>query len=412
MDRKPERVVQTKVRDFKNKNKKNMSAEACREKNTLRQSTNGDFFQTLNRQWVFPPRGISCYLVLGFTPSTTRFVQNSIISKEKFAECLYCDVSQRPILPVVSCLIELTCHVFIHSCTHNRYITTFIHGRNSYPESCLVVSFRFGPQSNTCQVASSNQQTACIYLSFSQGVVPCFFRKWDVTQSLSSQVFHSPVCRITECQVFHSPVYRIKKYQKYHSPIYRITEYQKYHSPVYRITEYQKLYSPLYQITEYQVFHSPHCRMTEYQKLHSPLCRITEYQVIHSPFCRITECQVSFPGLSDYGISKVSFPVLSDYGSQKYHSPVYRITEYQMRLSPFCWITEGQQCHLPVCRMTRRHSISILSNVSFPVLSDNRMSTVSSPGMSDDETSHNFYSIKCIIPHFLSSYNYQYDSRQ
>jgi hypothetical protein len=65
-----------------------------------------------------------------------------ISSPRKFAECLYCDVSSPPILHVVSCLIEFTCHVqFIQSNKLHSYIHTFIlshihtqhmHNINSY----------------------------------------------------------------------------------------------------------------------------------------------------------------------------------------------------------------------------------------------------------------------------------------
>jgi hypothetical protein len=44
VDRKPERAVQAKVRDFQRKNKKCMTAEAYQWKNTLRRFTNVDFF--------------------------------------------------------------------------------------------------------------------------------------------------------------------------------------------------------------------------------------------------------------------------------------------------------------------------------------------------------------------------------
>jgi len=96
-----------------------------------------------------------------------------ISSPRKFAECLYCDVSPPPILPVLSCFIEFACHMqvysrtviynlyshtnhihsYIHTITHsyiNTFITytqyQFIHGCISHPKSCLVVSFRFSLQ--------------------------------------------------------------------------------------------------------------------------------------------------------------------------------------------------------------------------------------------------------------------------
>jgi hypothetical protein len=51
-----------------------------------------------------------------------------ISSPRKFAECLYCDVSSLPILPVASCLIESTCHIqFIQSYKLHSHIYTFTH---------------------------------------------------------------------------------------------------------------------------------------------------------------------------------------------------------------------------------------------------------------------------------------------
>jgi len=103
-----------------------MTAKACRGKNTLRPFINGDFSQTFDRQWVVSPRGISCHLVPGFTPSMARFVHNNINFKE-FSECLYCAVSPPPILHVLSRSIESPVtyslydrsshiHTFMHSC--------------------------------------------------------------------------------------------------------------------------------------------------------------------------------------------------------------------------------------------------------------------------------------------------------
>jgi hypothetical protein len=60
-----------------------------------------------------------------------RFDLSIIVSSpRKFAECLYCDVSPPPNLPVVSCLIEFTCHVqFIQSYKLHSYIHTLILSR-------------------------------------------------------------------------------------------------------------------------------------------------------------------------------------------------------------------------------------------------------------------------------------------
>jgi len=59
-----------------------MAAEARQWRNTLRWSTNSDFFQTFGQQWALSQRDISCYLVPGFTPSAARFIHNNISSKK------------------------------------------------------------------------------------------------------------------------------------------------------------------------------------------------------------------------------------------------------------------------------------------------------------------------------------------
>jgi len=81
-----------------------MTAEACHWRNTLRWSTNDDFFRALDQQWVLSPRDISCYLVPGFTPSAARFVHNNIISKE------VC----RVFVPRCQSTSHLTCCVLSH----------------------------------------------------------------------------------------------------------------------------------------------------------------------------------------------------------------------------------------------------------------------------------------------------------
>ncbi|KEH17627.1 hypothetical protein MTR_0004s0350 [Medicago truncatula] len=78
-----------------------MTAKAYQWKNTLRQFTNGDFFQTFYQQWAYPRRHellpcdrfLHCQRLDLFT---------MVSSPRKFAECLYCDVSPPPILPVLS----------------------------------------------------------------------------------------------------------------------------------------------------------------------------------------------------------------------------------------------------------------------------------------------------------------------
>jgi len=183
VDWKSERAIQAKVRDFsKTKEKtKNMTAEAYQWRNTLRWSTNGDFFQALDQQWALSPRDISCYLVSGFTLSAARFVHNNVISKEvcrvfvlryHSASHLTCFVSfhrvhlsyaiiqsYRPLQSTQSykshSFIQLYIHTLILSrinayTTHTQY--QFIHGCISHLESFLVVSFRFSLQIvSSCQ---------------------------------------------------------------------------------------------------------------------------------------------------------------------------------------------------------------------------------------------------------------------
>ena len=163
-------------------------------RNTLRWSTNGDFFQTLGQQWDLSPGGISCYLVLGFTPSTTLSVHNDTISNEdcwvlllwcRSTSHLTCHVSSiSPIIYSYTVVQSHTCihtfmhsfihsyinnfHVVIHSCVHNIYTTSFIHGCISHLESCLAVSFQFGPHSSLCQAIACNH-----YLSFCAKWIAC-----------------------------------------------------------------------------------------------------------------------------------------------------------------------------------------------------------------------------------------------
>jgi len=110
-----------------------------------------------------------------------RFVHDNTISKEvclvfvlrcQYASHLTCHVSSHRVhlSRTVYAVIQVTFmhsnintsihqyfHVFINSCIHNIYTTSFIHDCISHQESCLVVSLQFVPQSS--QVASSNKRT-------------------------------------------------------------------------------------------------------------------------------------------------------------------------------------------------------------------------------------------------------------
>jgi len=121
-----------------------MTVEARQWRNTLRWSTNDNFFQTLGQQWALSPRDISCYLIPGFTPSTARFVHNNIISKDvcrvfvlrcQSASHLTCFVSFRQVHLSYAIIQSYKSHSFIHSIIHS-YIksmhTQHIHDINSY----------------------------------------------------------------------------------------------------------------------------------------------------------------------------------------------------------------------------------------------------------------------------------------
>ena len=55
-----------------------------------------------------------------------------------------------------------TFHVVIHSWVYSIYTTLFIHGCISHLESCLAISFQFGPHSSLCH-ANSLQLPFCYF---------------------------------------------------------------------------------------------------------------------------------------------------------------------------------------------------------------------------------------------------------
>ena len=114
---------------------------------------------------LYPKEASVCYLVSGFTPSTARFVHNSIIFKEvcrvfvlrcqSASHFTCCVLSHRVRLShTVYTVIQVTFinsyihtsihsyikpfHIFIHSCIHNIDTTSFIHGCIGHPELCFV----------------------------------------------------------------------------------------------------------------------------------------------------------------------------------------------------------------------------------------------------------------------------------
>jgi len=122
-----------------------MTAEARQWRDTLRWSTNGDFFQTLSQQWALSPRDTSCYLIPGFTPSAARIVRNNIISKEdlpsvctamslRLPSYMFCLVSSSsPVICNYTVVQSSTVYTvkqvtFIHAFIQ-LYIHTWIHSR-------------------------------------------------------------------------------------------------------------------------------------------------------------------------------------------------------------------------------------------------------------------------------------------
>jgi len=111
-----------------------MTAEARQWRNTLRWSTNGDFFQTLGSTMGFIPQETSVATLCRILPRQQLNLFTIISSPRKFAECLYCDVSPPPILHVLSRFVEFTYHMQLYSRTviyslysHTNHIHSYIH---------------------------------------------------------------------------------------------------------------------------------------------------------------------------------------------------------------------------------------------------------------------------------------------
>jgi len=118
-----------------------------------------------------------------------------ISSPRNFVECLYCDVSPVPILPVlyrfikspviyrlyiltfthsyIQTFIHSHIHTYIHTYIHSYnhtfihqyfhifihiiYTTSLIHGCISHPEFCVVRPLEFGPHSSLCSSGKFQQ---------------------------------------------------------------------------------------------------------------------------------------------------------------------------------------------------------------------------------------------------------------
>ena len=142
-----------------------MTAEAHHWRNTLRRSTNGDFFQTLSQQWALSPRDISCYLIPGFAPSAARLVHNNIISKEDLPSvctamslcfpsymfrlvsssspviCNYTVVQSSVVYTVKQVTFIWYNYTLIHEYFHTVMHTQHIHNINSYMVASVIQRF-------------------------------------------------------------------------------------------------------------------------------------------------------------------------------------------------------------------------------------------------------------------------------
>jgi len=190
-----------------------MTVEAHQWRNTLRWSTNSDFFQNFGQQWALSPKDISCYLVPGFTPSAARFIHNNIISKEvcrvfvlqchsALPFCLFCLVSSSSSVicnctvvqsSTVHTVIQITfIHAFIQLYIHtlipshiNAYTTykqyQSIHGCISHPNFVSIVSLQFDLYLSSCHAPGSHKRIARKSSFFHQKCHPQCVWSRDVT---------------------------------------------------------------------------------------------------------------------------------------------------------------------------------------------------------------------------------------
>jgi hypothetical protein len=104
-----------------------MTVEACKGKALRAGLQMATSSRLLVKQWVCSPGGISCYLVPNL-PHQQLNLFTIISSSRKFAECLYCDVSPPPILPILSRFIKSL--VIYSGYSRTSYIHTFMHSYN------------------------------------------------------------------------------------------------------------------------------------------------------------------------------------------------------------------------------------------------------------------------------------------
>jgi len=170
-----------------------MTAEARQWRNTLRWSTNSNFFQTFGQQWAYPQETsvATWYRIL---PHLQLSLFTMTSSPRKFAECLYCNVTPRSHLTcfclvsssssaicnytvvqssTVHTVIQITfIHTFIQLCIHtlipshiNAYTTytwyQFLNGCISHPNLVSAISLQISLYLSSCHAPSSNKRTAC-----------------------------------------------------------------------------------------------------------------------------------------------------------------------------------------------------------------------------------------------------------
>jgi len=130
-------------------------------------------------------------------------------------------------------------------------------------------------------------------------------------------------------------------------------------------------------------------------------CRITEYQMDYSPVVGLRNIKWFIPRFVGLQNIKWIIPRLLDYGISSGLFPGCRITEYQVVYSPVVglrnikWFIPRFVGLRNIKWIIPRLSDYGISSGLFPVWSEDRMSIVSSLGMSDDEMSLSFFSLKC-----------------
>jgi len=183
VDWKPERAVQAKVRDVQNKRKIKQNAWLLRRANggTL---CVGLQMTTSSRHWVnngLYLQGTSVATIYRVLPRQRLDLFTIISSPRKFAECLYCDVTPPPILPVLSHRVSLIIcnYTVVQSSTVYTVIqVTFIHTLIQLYIHTLILSY-------------INAYTACIQISFMHG---CIVSLILILQKVSSIMCLSQKC--------------------------------------------------------------------------------------------------------------------------------------------------------------------------------------------------------------------------